>query len=101
MGGSRSSKRRLRIFNRDKGICHWCKQPTVWCPNDTWQSKRRMATVDHLVNKAQAKEMGITEAERNTEKRLVLACRHCNSGREFREQQRLASVAATTASDRT
>lgn len=97
--GEKNSKRRLRIYTRDKGICHWCKRACVWQPNDTWQSKRRMGTIDHLVSRAQAQTLGMSEAERNMDERLVLACRHCNSGREYREQQRLAET--TTASETT
>lgn len=95
--GRKGSVRRLRIFTRDKGICFWCRKLCVWESDGSWQENRRLATIDHLFCKAQAQALGMSEAERNKDERVVLACRHCNSGREYREQQRL--LGTTTASE--
>lgn len=73
---SQNSVRRKRLHAEDP-TCHWCGTPTVLeAPS---AASPDLATIDHLVDRVEAHELGISRAERN--ERAVLACQRCNQRR--------------------
>ena len=71
---------RVRIFNRDGGICSKCKEPTrlFGCLYDTpFDKKPKAGSVDHIIPVSK----GGTDDESN----LRWMCRSCNCARGNRE----------------
>lgn len=61
---------RLRAYNAQGGLCHWCKQPMK---RDCGPTDPRLLTADHLVPLYAG---GKTQPDN-----IVAACRHCNNTR--------------------
>jgi 5-methylcytosine-specific restriction endonuclease McrA len=73
---SNSDDRRRRKFERQGGICHWCKQPMTLARSSQRSGSQpsNFATFEHL----QRKRDGGGGKPHN----VVLACRKCNNLRE-------------------
>lgn len=70
---------RLRIFDREKGVCHWCKLP-IKVPAESWQA-------DHVV--------AIINGGENVESNLAPIHAHCHVEKTGRDVSEKAKVTAT------
>lgn len=74
MSPNGARRRRLHAENPN---CHWCGVLTVLeTPNAQCAD---MATIDHVIDREHAKELGLTVQQRN--EKSVLACYRCNQRR--------------------
>ena len=82
---------RAYLWFRQRGLCHWCKKPTLLVAGmqETDYLKHRdapknLATIDHLdsrLNPERGKKAG--------ELRKVVACWQCNNDRGIKEEKAL------------
>jgi 5-methylcytosine-specific restriction enzyme A len=70
---------RLRVFDRDKGVCHWCKTQ-IKAPIETWQA-------DHVI--------ALINGGKNAESNLAPIHSHCHvekSGEDTAAKKKVAKV---------
>jgi len=84
-GGKATAKyrrQRRNMFNRQDGLCHYCKRPMILLEID-WQGTRppdNLCTTEHLDDKYDVRRgKGV-----NGQFRRVAACRACNQERSNR-----------------
>lgn len=74
-------RQKLRLFARQQGKCHYCKQPMLlsFAPPTHKSTPRNLATLEHLDHK-----FSPDRGKHSGEHRRVLACWGCNNdkGRE-------------------
>ncbi len=68
------TKYRLKViqFDRQSGLCHWCRRPMFLAPPGVDSTRPDLATREHLVPRSR----GGGEGEN-----VVLACKKCNNER--------------------
>jgi hypothetical protein len=80
----------LRLFEEQDGRCFWCKKPMVLFQRERLHRKGRkgkvrlpqnLATLEHLDSR-----LSPERGKHNGERRIVLACAHCNHLRGRMEQ---------------
>lgn len=85
-------KYRRRAFERQAGLCYWCRQPMIWKTKQNaakvWDHPRA-CTADHLVMRSHG---GITVPEN-----IVAACRECNNSRHWSSFEQVREGTATLA----
>jgi 5-methylcytosine-specific restriction endonuclease McrA len=68
---------RRRKLHAENPQCHWCKVETILeAPSATHPD---LATLDHIFDRVTARELGMSNEERNA--KAVLACYRCNQRR--------------------
>lgn len=73
---SQNGERRRKLHAQNPQ-CHWCQVETVLeAPSATFPD---LATIDHVIDRPTALELGLSNEERNN--RAVLACYRCNQRR--------------------
>lgn len=81
------SRKRVMLWYRQGGLCHWCSAPTVLLePRDKAKLPPNAATIDHLRSRLDPSR---TEPCKPGERRLVMACNRCNSTRGKKDQETL------------
>ena len=89
---ARLKRYRKRAFERQGGLCYWCKKPMIWKTAENaalvWNDPL-VCTGDHLVLRAHG---GGTTVEN-----IVAACRGCNNSRHWSSTQNPIEGRATLA----
>lgn len=65
--------RRERLFEQQRGLCHWCKQPMTLRRKGNQTPPVNFATFEHVIRRA--------DGGGNGDDNVVLACRKCNNER--------------------
>lgn len=90
MSGDPKQKRRqrARLFNRQGGLCFWCKKPMILLNLAGVSVKKKfppeMCTIDHLEPRWHPQR-----GQFNGEPRLVAACLKCNNERDRQQHAQL------------
>lgn len=81
---SGASKKRVLLWYEQRGLCHYCKRPTVlFEPKPNARLPANAATLEHLRTRMNPERTAPARGER----RIVMACAGCNTAKG-REEQR-------------